>query len=366
MQLLSLPLAPVYGVEIADVLCDAGVIAPREVVAGGVCVRPAGRRGARTLTLHRPGRPGVFVKRAGPGDPPGGSDHEAQVCRLLALCGPQMAALVPRTLPSPAGTLVLELVEPARDLAQILAASPTARPEVGAAIGRALAMLHEVPLGEIGGSAPPMALALADPDVAAYASLSSANLDCLAEIQASGMDAPLRTLAGEWATDCLIHGDVHPSNLLFDHSSEEAPRLWLIDWEFAGAGDPSWDLGCLLAHHLGHWVASMPVGADHAVGSPVVEATCPLERLQPAMVAAWRAYADHRWPDAPSGDGLVRAIRFTGVALVELTLALGQDRHEMAEHGHRLLQLAANVLARPLEAARLMGFDSSDLARALS
>jgi thiamine kinase len=40
----------------------------------------------------------------------------------------------------------------------------------------------------------------------------------------------------------LVHGDLMVSNLL-------GPRPWLVDWEYAQAADPSWDIACLLSYY---------------------------------------------------------------------------------------------------------------------
>lgn len=38
----------------------------------------------------------------------------------------------------------------------------------------------------------------------------------------------------------LVHGDLHPSNILHD-----GRRVWLVDWEYAGLGEPASDLASL-------------------------------------------------------------------------------------------------------------------------
>lgn len=47
----------------------------------------------------------------------------------------------------------------------------------------------------------------------------------------------------EGATRCLCHNDVHHLNLV------AADRLWLLDWEYAGVGDPSFDLASICCYH---------------------------------------------------------------------------------------------------------------------
>jgi thiamine kinase len=42
---------------------------------------------------------------------------------------------------------------------------------------------------------------------------------------------------------CLCHNDVHHLNVVDDG------RLWLIDWEYAGIGDPYFDLASVCSYH---------------------------------------------------------------------------------------------------------------------
>jgi len=45
------------------------------------------------------------------------------------------------------------------------------------------------------------------------------------------------------AVACLCHNDLNPLNILDDG------RLWLIDWEYAGVGEPLFDLASICAEH---------------------------------------------------------------------------------------------------------------------
>lgn len=47
------------------------------------------------------------------------------------------------------------------------------------------------------------------------------------------------------ARECLCHNDLNPSNVLVD----AAGRLWLVDWEYAGRGDPAYDLASYASQH---------------------------------------------------------------------------------------------------------------------
>ncbi len=43
---------------------------------------------------------------------------------------------------------------------------------------------------------------------------------------------------------CLCHNDVHYLNLI-----DDGTRLWLLDWEYAGIGDPYFDLASVCCYH---------------------------------------------------------------------------------------------------------------------
>lgn len=46
------------------------------------------------------------------------------------------------------------------------------------------------------------------------------------------------------AQTCLCHNDVHHLNVL-----DNSERLWLVDWEYAGIGDPFFDLASVCCYH---------------------------------------------------------------------------------------------------------------------
>lgn len=47
---------------------------------------------------------------------------------------------------------------------------------------------------------------------------------------------------------CLVHHDLKWDNIVVPATSPATAVI--LDWELAGAGDPAWDLGCLVAEHL--------------------------------------------------------------------------------------------------------------------
>ena len=71
------------------------------------------------------------------------------------------------------------------------------------------------------------------------------------DVRQTVCDAYLRTQASDYALEsvqagecCLCHHDVHHLNLMSDGS-----RLWLLDWEYAGLGDPLFDLASICCYH---------------------------------------------------------------------------------------------------------------------
>ncbi len=52
---------------------------------------------------------------------------------------------------------------------------------------------------------------------------------------------------------CLCHNDLLNSNLLYDD------RIWVLDWEYAGMGDPFFDLANFSVNH------DLPAGSDEAL-----------------------------------------------------------------------------------------------------
>ncbi len=50
--------------------------------------------------------------------------------------------------------------------------------------------------------------------------------------------------SAQHAEHCLCHNDVHHLNLLVNDQ-----RLWLLDWEYAGVGDPYFDLAAVCCYH---------------------------------------------------------------------------------------------------------------------
>lgn len=87
-------------------------------------------------------------------------------------------------------------------------------------------------------------------------------------IARAGRDAPARPV--------LVHGDPVPDNFI-----DAGDRLMLVDWEYAGMGDPAWDLAYLSLE------AGFPADAETELRAAYRDPRMTIERLATAkMVAA--------------------------------------------------------------------------------
>lgn len=60
----------------------------------------------------------------------------------------------------------------------------------------------------------------------------------------AGVEPALARIRIQNRADTLCHNDLHHLNLV-----DEGDRLWLVDWEYGGAGDPVFDLASFVCQH---------------------------------------------------------------------------------------------------------------------
>jgi thiamine kinase-like enzyme len=80
-------------------------------------------------------------------------------------------------------------------------------------------------------------------------------------------------LAGREADVALCHNDLHHLNIL-----DDGERLWLVDWEYGGCGEPLFDLASFLCQqestHAERHVLLDAYAADSGITIDLVEAAC--------------------------------------------------------------------------------------------
>ena len=120
------------------------------------------------------------------------------------------------------------------------------------------------------------------------------------------------------------HNDLVPANII-----DDGKRLWLIDWEYGGMGDPTHDL----ANIVSHWGINQQELLDLYYDGPVSAAVS-------ARVNLWRILSDVReglW-------GLVQS-RITTQKFVAEWASDGS----YTAYGHRFLQRARDALANSVQ-----------------
>jgi len=139
----------------------------------------------------------------------------------------------------------------------------------------------------------------------------------------------LDQLRSQWREETVIQGDWKLDNCLISPSRD---RLRVVDWEFAGWGDPAWDLATLLQSYWNFWV--------------LWPARYRLEEIQPALRAALAGYGR---PDVAQ-----RAVRFAGARMLQTAFERLDKAEQMTPGAVRLMQASLNILTRPEWAAELL------------
>lgn len=139
----------------------------------------------------------------------------------------------------------------------------------------------------------------------------------------------LESLAASYRVTHLIHGDIHWQKLLVVPG--EKPRLRLVGWGQADAGDPGWDLGSVIHTYL---VPCVLWANRESFSLPAV---------QPALGQLWRAYRSARGLDDDGAlDTLNSVLRFAAARLIQTSFELGPA----GPHAAQLLQLSQNIFLK--------------------
>lgn len=342
--------------EVVPYVLGRRLIGPSSVVEGDVVVRDLSTRNCN-FTVERRHGPSYLLKQGVTAEEAATVAHEAQVYATLWSSDTPICRYVPRFHQYEDGILVLEFVGEGRNLHEHHARRGRFPVTLAAAMGRVLGVLHATtwrPADDVSPERAPWVLSLHRPGLDVFRDMSAASLDVIKAIQAEpAFGEQLDELRAGWRQQALLHSDVKWDNFILDsRPGTRARGVKLIDWETAGRGNPSWDIGSVFAHYLSFWLASIPVTGDVPPEEFPLLARHPLDSMQPAMAACWRAYCGSRRFDADeSARWLAATVRFAGARLVQAAVESAQGSMHLTGNVVLHLQLAFNMLLRPREAA---------------
>lgn len=362
--------------DVLTYLMSRGLIGAEAVVDGDLLIVDASRRHSNFRVLSSAG-PSYFVKQDSNSDGVGTVGYEAALYGLLAsssLKNELDFALPRRRVYDPEqGVLVLDFTPDAENLREHHNRRKRFPPAPAALVGRMLGSLHRsltreaLARSEFEGLSrqPPASLSMYCPPLRRFQSVSQANVALIKQIQQFPQFCRLlEEVADFWSAEALIHGDVRWDNWVILRPPEGKRRvaLSLIDWEFAGVGDPAWDVGVFLGEYLSFWTLSIPATAEGSVLELVAQATSPIEHMQPALRSFWGAYAERAGLEpAAAEERLLRAVRYMGVRLLETAFEQLHRATQIVRAAVHLVQLSMNVLERPQDAIpRLLGITLQD------
>ena len=161
---------------------------------------------------------------------------------------------------------------------------------------------------------------------------------------------------------CLIHDDLKFDNILLhqdwhtlltstsatDPTIEAATPLRIIDWERWSWGDPTHDVGNIVAQFLKLWLKSLTVNRNIDIQLALQLAATPLEQIQPSLIAFIQAYIAHmpgllkRFPDF-----LTRVMQFAGLSLLDRIQARLHYYEPFGNVEICMFQVAGRLLCHP-------------------
>jgi hypothetical protein len=323
------------------------------------------RRSGRhtSFRIHVGSECGFFVKQGDGRDRLGAVRHEA---RLLARLErrPEIEPFLPRlvTHHEPEDVLVETLAQRSRDLRAALHPSKIPSLDVMVWLGESLSALHATAPSALGEEAilhpPPWVLLLSRPRPTLLRELSFGNHELIRLLQKDRhIEEGMRRLRRDWRQACPIHFDLRFENVVVEPADDGSSRGGsLVDWEFAGIGDPRWDVACVLAECLALWIQSTSGSSDRKGGADPATAARPLVAFRDPLRGFWRRYLSRY---GPPNDFLDGCIGFCAARLIQLAYEMTQGSGRLTMHAALMLQSASNLLASPPEMARqLLGLDA--------
>ena len=131
------------------------------------------------------------------------------------------------------------------------------------------------------------------------------------------------------------------------------PRVWLVDWAFAGIGDPAWDAGTIVHSSLLLWLHGIPFQREQSFADALDDATLPLATTRDFIRAFLSAYGEaRRLRNLAARSFARRAFRYAGAALVQSAVAAARLQEDLTPRQLAVMQMASHILDDPDDTLR--------------
>jgi Phosphotransferase enzyme family len=336
--------------DVVPYLLERGSLSRQTIVEDGIVVRDVSSRHHNFRVEIQSGG-GLHLKQASGALSKEQLQREADMYRTLRASDPRLSAVVPelRDYDELSCILITSLVPDAEDLSTFHHRTKQFPSSVGALVGEALGLLHSMTAESGHSCSRPPFLGMHTPGFEIFREASAANLELIRIVQSAPLlCARLDEIRQSLRCEALLHNDIKWSNLLLSGDC-----LSIVDWEAAEFGDPAWDLGSIFGQYLSCWVFSIPVSGTSPAANFAELAGLPLSRMKGALHACWTAYFTTRALSMlAANELLLRAIGLTGIRLLQTAYEASQFATQLTSNDILHLQLASNMLERPLEAGR--------------
>ncbi len=134
------------------------------------------------------------------------------------------------------------------------------------------------------------------------------------------LESEIAGLANSWNPSCLIHNDLKLENILLHSQWEQQDKnlVRFIDWEAYCWGDPTFELGTIIASYLKIWLESLVVDPSISLEESFQLAMVPLEAIQPSILALTRSYLK-TFPKILEyhQEFILQVVQFAGLVLIK-------------------------------------------------
>ncbi|MCP4264496.1 MAG: phosphotransferase [Candidatus Brocadiaceae bacterium] len=218
---------------------------------------------------------------------------------------------------------------------------------MASSLAQSLACLHTLPVPDFKPFPLPWILAIHTPTIHQLGEFSQSMRKFVMLIQSqANLCEALEHLATSWEQNTFIHADLKWDNILFHRPSKKKRYQSVIaDWETSGPGDKHWDLGSVIGEYLHVWVQSIVNSKGVIEANEPIRARVPFSRILPNIKAFLKIYRSLHDCDP------LRATQFAAVRLLQFLYETHRSLNDYNEQSALELQLAANLLTRPLEAS---------------